>query len=65
MSKYSCLTNKPLLTDLSGSLTEMEFKLPIWFTNWNKNKIIKVYGCSFNYLESVNKKPFLSNIYAN
>jgi hypothetical protein len=33
MSKYSCLTNKPLLTDWSGSLTEMEFKLPGWFTN--------------------------------
>jgi hypothetical protein len=29
----------------------MEFKLPTWFTDWNKNKIIKVYGCSWCYLE--------------
>jgi hypothetical protein len=65
MSKYSCLTNKPLFTDWSGSLTAMSFDLPLWFTNWNKNKIIKVYGCSWCYLESVNKKPILSNIYAN
>jgi hypothetical protein len=65
MSKYSCLTNKPLLTDWSGSLTAMEFKLPTWFTNWNKNKIVKVYGCSWCYLESENKKPILSNIYEN
>ena len=65
MSKYSCLTNKPLLTDWSGSLTAMSFDLPLWFTNWNKNKIIKVYGCSFNYLESQNKKPILSTLYQN
>jgi hypothetical protein len=65
MSKYSCLTNKPLLTDWSGSLTAMEFRLPTWFTNWNKNEIIKVYGCSWCYLESENKTPVLSSIYAN
>jgi hypothetical protein len=61
MSKYTVLINKPLRN--SGGLYKMFFKLQSWFTNWNKNKIIKVYGCSFNYLESENKKPILNNIY--
>jgi hypothetical protein len=65
MSKYTILTNKPLQKDFSGVLHKLSFKLPQWFTNWNKNKIIKVYGCSFNYLESENKKHILSNIYQN
>jgi hypothetical protein len=61
MSKYSCLTNTPLLSDWSGSLTAMSFDLPTWFTNWNKNKIIKVYGCSWCYLESENKNQICAN----
>jgi hypothetical protein len=65
MSKYTILTNKPLRKDFSGALYKMFFKLPSWFTNWNKNKTIKVYGCSFNYLESENKNPILSNRYQN
>jgi hypothetical protein len=43
----------------------MSFDLPLWFTNWNKNKIIKVYNYNFNYLESQNKKPILSTLYQN
>jgi hypothetical protein len=65
MSKYSCLIKKPLLKNFSGVFTGMDFTLPSWFTNWNKNKIIKVCCCSFNYLERENKKPILSNIYQN
>jgi hypothetical protein len=65
MSKYTVLTNKPLHKNFSGALRGMCFKLPSWFTNWNKNKIIKVYGCSFNYLESENKNPVLSSRYQN
>jgi hypothetical protein len=62
MSKYALLTNK-LRKDFSGALRGMSFKLPSWFTDWNKNKIIKVYGCSFNYLESENKNLILSSKY--
>jgi hypothetical protein len=65
MSIYAILTNKPLRKDYSGVLNKMSFKLPSWFTNWNKNKIIKVYNCSFNYLESENKNPILSNRHQN
>jgi hypothetical protein len=65
MSKYAVLTNKPLHKNLSGALRGMSFKLSWWFTDWNKNKIIKVYGCSFNYLDSENKNPTLSSKYQN
>jgi hypothetical protein len=65
MSKCSVLTNKPLHKNFSGALRGMYFKLPSWFTDWNKNKIIKVYSCSFNYLESENKNPILSSKYRN
>jgi hypothetical protein len=43
----------------------MSFKLPSCFTDGNKNKIVKVYGCSFNFLDSDNKNPTLSNRYQN
>jgi hypothetical protein len=65
MSEYAVLTNKPLHKNFSGALRGMSFKLPSWFTDWNKNKIVKVYGCSFNYLESENKNPTLSSKYQN
>jgi hypothetical protein len=65
MFKYSVLTNKSLHKNFSGALREMSFKLLSWFTDWNKNKIIKVYGCSFNFLESENKNPTLSSKYQN
>jgi hypothetical protein len=65
MSKYTVLTNKPFHKNFSGALRGMSFKLPSLFTDWNKNKIIKVYGCSFNYLESENKNPTLSSKYQN
>jgi hypothetical protein len=55
ISKYNCLTNKPLSKKSSGGYYEISFRLPVRFRDWNKNKIIKVYGCSFNYLDSENK----------
>jgi hypothetical protein len=39
--------------------------LPFWFTNWDEKKIIKVYGCSFGYLESENKVSKPSTRYSN
>jgi hypothetical protein len=63
MSKYTVLTNKPFNKEYSGGYYEMVFYLPQWFTNWNKNKLIKVYGCSFIYLESENKVPKPSTKY--
>jgi hypothetical protein len=65
MSKYACLTNKHLSKKFSGGYYEISFRLPVWFRDWNKSKIIKVYGCSFNYLDSENKKPILSTLYQN
>jgi hypothetical protein len=65
MSKYACLTNKPLSKKFSGGYYEISFRLPAWFRDSNKNKLIKVYGCSFNYLDSENKKPILSTLYQN
>jgi hypothetical protein len=53
------------LKKYSGGYYEISFRLPGWFWDWNKNKIIKVYGCSFNYLDSKNKNPILSNKYQN
>jgi hypothetical protein len=64
-SAYSCLTNKFLNKEFSGVFYEIQFKLPSWFMNWNKNKIVKVYGYSFAYLESKNKESVLSTKYSN
>ena len=64
-STYSILSNKPLRTEFSGAFYEISFDLPFWFVNWNGKKIIKVYGCSFNYLESENKVPKISTKYLN
>jgi hypothetical protein len=64
-SKYSILSNKPLTKDFTGAWYEISYLLPTWFTSWNGEKIIKVYGCSFAYLESKNKEPILSSKYAN
>jgi hypothetical protein len=64
-SKYTILSNKPLTKDFSGASYEIDYKLPAWFVNWDKNKVIKVYGCSFAYLESENKEPKPSQKYAN
>jgi hypothetical protein len=64
-SAYGILSNRPLNKEFSGASYEIQFKLSSWFTNWNKNKIVKVYGCSFAYLESKNKEPVLSTKYSN
>jgi hypothetical protein len=64
-SKYSILSNKPVNREDLGEFTEIIYKLPDWFVNWNKTKIIKVYGCSFAYLDSQDKVPVISTLYAN
>jgi hypothetical protein len=70
MSKYTILSNKPVATNFHGEWMELDYELPFWFRNWNKNKIVKVYGCSFAYLDSKqddfgNNHPFLSDKYQN
>jgi hypothetical protein len=64
-SKYSILSNRPEHKDFSGATYEIHYSLPSWFTSWNKKKIIKIYGCSFAYLESENKNPKPSTKYSN
>jgi hypothetical protein len=64
-SKYAILSNKPVNREDLGEFTEIIYKLPDWFVNWNKTKIIKVYGCSFAYLDSQDKVPMISTLYAN
>jgi hypothetical protein len=64
-SKYTILSNKPVHKGDLGEFKLIAYKLPEWFTNWNKNKIIKVYGCSFVYLDSLNKTPIISSLYTN
>jgi hypothetical protein len=64
-SSYSVLSNKPLTKAFSGAYYEIDFLLPEWFIIWTGRKIIKVYGCSFAYLESDNKEPKISTRYAN
>jgi hypothetical protein len=64
-SRYSILSNKPLSEEFSGELNELSYKLPAWFKNANGKKIIKVYGCSFRFLESEDKKPIPSDDYTN
>jgi hypothetical protein len=64
-SRYSILSNKPLTEEFSGELNEISYELPAWFKNSNKRKIIKVYGCSFRFLESEDKKPIPSDYYTN
>jgi hypothetical protein len=64
MSKYAVLTDKPLSKEFKGRYYETAFILPPWFSYWNCKKIIKIYGCSFAYLESEKKEPILSNKYA-
>jgi hypothetical protein len=64
-SKYTVLSNKPITKEFIGILKQISFSLPYWFTNWNKKKFIKVYGCSFAYLETENKEPKPSTKYAN
>jgi hypothetical protein len=63
-SVYAVLSNKPINKEFSGASYETQFKLQSWFTNWGENKIIKVYGCSFAYLENKNKEPVLSSKYS-
>jgi hypothetical protein len=64
-SKYSILSNKPLHKEDIGEYKEIIYVLPEWFVNWNKTKLIKVYGCSFAYLDSNNKVPIISSLYQN
>jgi hypothetical protein len=64
-SKYSVLSNKPITKEFIGGRSKISFTLPCWFTNWNGQKLIKVYGCSFSYLETENKEPKPSSRYAN
>jgi hypothetical protein len=64
-SKYAVLSNKPIIKDVETKRSRISFGLPFWFTNWKGQKIIKVYGCSFAYLETENLVPKLSTKYAN
>jgi hypothetical protein len=64
-SMYSILSNKPISKDFSGASYEISYRLPPWFVNWSGKKLIKVYGCSFAYLESENKVPKPSEKYVN
>jgi hypothetical protein len=64
-SMYSILSNKPVIEAFSGAYYDIIYYLPAWFVNWNKKKIIKIYGCAFAYLESENKVPKPSSKYAN
>jgi hypothetical protein len=52
-SKYTVLSNKPIPKAHDGAFhnTHIFFTLPFWFTSWQKQKVIKVYGCSFAYLD--------------
>jgi hypothetical protein len=52
-SKYTVLSNKPVPRFHDGVFhnSHISFTLPFWFTNWQKQKVIKVYGCSFAYLD--------------
>jgi hypothetical protein len=49
---YTVLTNKTLTNMPGDPQYALLFKLPYWFIHWPKTKIIKVYGCSFIFLES-------------
>jgi hypothetical protein len=64
-SIYSVLCNKPLHKNFIGICNKIYFDLPHWFTTWSRKKYIKVYGCSFAYMESENKNPIQSQKYAN
>jgi hypothetical protein len=65
-STYIILSNKPLTQEFVGIYSEIAYNLPPWFVNWGGKKLIKVYGCSFAYLESHDEKiPVLSQKYAN
>jgi hypothetical protein len=73
-STYTVLTNKTLNNWPGPAQNVLLFKLPEWFINWPKTKIIKVYGCSFIFLESEppvdgaiteEYKPRVSSRYAN
>jgi hypothetical protein len=64
-SRYTILSNKPLTETFDGALYEMSYKIPTWFKSSNGRKVIKVYGCSFGFLESEDKKPIPSTRYAN
>jgi hypothetical protein len=64
-STYCVLTNKSLspLIDIGvPQTTNILFKLPEWFINWKGTKIIKVYGCSFIYLETADAPQNNTNI---
>jgi hypothetical protein len=68
-SKYTVLSNKPLDFEVISDPIKIRFSLPFWFTDWPGQKLIKVYGCSFAYLETETvdgkKVPKLSTKYAN
>ena len=64
-SMYMILSNRLENKDFSGATYEIHYPLPPWFTHWGGRKIIKVYGCSFAYLESENKEPKPSERYKN
>jgi hypothetical protein len=64
-SKYTILSNPPEFTGETGGIMEIHYPLPHWFTSWKKRKIIKIYGCSWAYLDSEDLKPIPSTKYAN
>jgi hypothetical protein len=64
-STYCVLTIKSLspLIDIGvPETTSILFKLPEWFINWKGTKIIKVYGCSFIYLETADAPQNNTNV---
>jgi hypothetical protein len=64
-SCYTTLTHKSFETINIDIINKLIYQLPFWFVNWPRKKIAKVNGCSFIYMESKNKKPKPSALYAN
>jgi hypothetical protein len=62
---HTILLNKPLTKQGYGPYYEISYALPFWFTNWDEQKVIKVNGCSFAYLESEDQVPKPSAKYSN
>jgi hypothetical protein len=65
-SAYTVLSNNPITNYIGNQtpLMALKYILPAWFVNWvgkNKQRIIKVYGCSFGYLTSVELEPKISD----
>jgi hypothetical protein len=64
-SRYTIPSNKPLSETFDRALYSMSYKIPTRFKNSNGKKMIKVFGCSFGFLESEDKKLIPSTRYTN